>query len=619
MTTTIVDLIGRAEATPWGAECGALLGEAIALADAAGEEQLAYAARLRLVANASMTHDNELAMATFAICEQTHSTDPLKYPGRTAELDLGLPPDYNDLYWMWKWVPGWLISTPMFSAADVEQSLTDLANAYQRAGVPGMAVAQRHLDWAVERADLPQIAHWLGVAASLPSDSYSDCNACWLCNQMVALLLLGEVETALRRLDEIITGGFNCAEEPARAYSFVLAELVAAGRLDDARRGLKLIMHSQRGLPDNHAIMGRAMIFLTRCGHSQRALTIGRRCLARVAAAPLRTDAHELLFTALAVAGAAETAAGRGDRLVPEADEPALTKYLGKTKGTTVAMLAQRAETAARNLAEKFDRRNGTNAHTDTLEKNLAAPTIDVVLPPPPDAAATLMETFELSADPETAIDSLLAAVDELIEAGQLADARKLAGQSCQQSLELEAGKLATGRCLEQLAKTEALLHYYQLAAKRYVLAAEAFNAAGNHEREVTCALHAVSNYLQHGNAIMAGQIAETALKSALTQTGSDRLVAWAQLLLAGAAVAAPGIDLADALTVLTEGIAAAQALSDQADRDFIRGILAGLADLSDYPVEARRPLLVGLADMLAADGQPGQAAAVRQLANELT
>lgn len=55
------ELIAQSDRMPWSPECGALLLDAAAVAEAGGEDQLGYTARMRLVNNSSFVHDSDPA------------------------------------------------------------------------------------------------------------------------------------------------------------------------------------------------------------------------------------------------------------------------------------------------------------------------------------------------------------------------------------------------------------------------------------------------------------------------------------------------------------------------------------------------------------------------------
>lgn len=433
----ITRLIQRSDRAEWGRECGGLLAEAITLADAAGEEQLAYAARMRQVSNATMMDDAELVLATFAVCDDAHRRDPLRFPADPKRMRLpGLGYDFADLHWMWKWIPTILMAHPRFGHADVEDSLAGLEETYRAAGLTSQAVPQRHLNWAVIRGDADAIRHWRDVAAALPPDDNADCEACSRSTLIEAALHLDDTPAALTLLDEIVDGDFGCAEEPAVALSHMLPTLAREGRPDAVRTAVAEILANQEVVTAHLGAAGRLVAFLTQAGQPERALVIARRALPKMGERPLNGTGQLALLTGLAVACDALVARGNGSWPVPQADDTALGPWLAADEPHTVSSLADAARRAAHDLAAAFDARNGTDRHARTLADTLAQVDhggFDLDLGLPPDAAAAFVATdgdpgllFRLSDAPVPVPadgDDALRIATELVRGGRHAEA----------------------------------------------------------------------------------------------------------------------------------------------------------------------------------------------------
>ena len=86
--STILELFTQIDALPFGAAERSLIDQAIAVADEAGEDALAYEARLRLTASAKMTGDTDAMLASFGWCLGKHDSDPARFPLKVGELDL---------------------------------------------------------------------------------------------------------------------------------------------------------------------------------------------------------------------------------------------------------------------------------------------------------------------------------------------------------------------------------------------------------------------------------------------------------------------------------------------------------------------------------------------------
>lgn len=393
----VTQLIRNSDRVDWGRECGALLAEAITLADAAGEEQLAYAARMRQVSNAHMMDDSELVLATFAVCEDAHRRDPLRFPADPGQMRLkGLRYEFADLHWMWKWIPSILMDHPRFSRADVEAALADMGETYTIAGQGTKALAERQLDWALELGDDAAIRQWREASAALPHDANADCEACSRGTLILAALHLGEVDDAIRLLDEIIAGEFECAEEPAVTLSHMLPTLARAGREDAVRAGVGAVLDNQEVLNANVGAAGRLASFLTQSGQAGRGLVVARRALPLMAERPLGGGWQIALLTGLAVVCDELVRQGLGEWAVPQADEPALRPWLATPTPHTVASLGPIAEEAAWRLAREFDTRNRTDHQSSALASALTSgrtERFDIALTLPPEPAAAFLGT----------------------------------------------------------------------------------------------------------------------------------------------------------------------------------------------------------------------------------
>lgn len=387
-------LFHTADRTPWGPECGALLAEAVAIAESAGEEQWAYAARMRQCVNASFMDDNELLLASFAVCESQHAADPLRFPAEPKDMGApGVDYTFADLYWIWKWIPGILMQSPDFPAAAIDASIVDLERAYRRAGLGLKVIAQRQLNWAVERHDLAEIRRLSEVVAEMADDDHSDCPACSQSRLVEAALALGEETKALAILEQIVEAGYDCVHEPALAYSVCLDALAITRNLHRINTAIEEILTNENLILMSVLAIARLGCFLVRVGNSGHvmALSLLRKVLYRMAEAPFDKWTHVELLTGLAAAGRANVRSGHGDMPLPEADDPRLTHYFGhRSGGHTIASAAEAAEASARALAAAFDRRNGSSSYIDRLEDRLDTNVrydLTVELPVNPDLA----------------------------------------------------------------------------------------------------------------------------------------------------------------------------------------------------------------------------------------
>ncbi len=354
-------LIAEADATPWSPECGAILGKAIALAEIGGEDQLAYAARMRLCSNASWLNDDDLTLSTFLICHQQHSGDPVKFP---ATPDDGA----GDLYWMWKWIPALMVGNPDVSREDLEATMAEFAGVYREAGLPTKAITQRRLGLAHVLGQLADIPALVDELATQPDDDYSDCEACSPSSSGAALLSAGLESQALELLDIVLTNHLSCGDEPEEAMSLALLPLLHAGRQAEADAAQQACYQYSKDSPGKANNIARLIRFYVLTGHLERALTLVHRHLDWLTYSPFSLLTHRSLLIATGIACTAATEAGFGARPEPAADNPDLVKFLGEViGGHTLATLGEASWRSAKALSDGFDARNGNHFYAADL------------------------------------------------------------------------------------------------------------------------------------------------------------------------------------------------------------------------------------------------------------
>lgn len=381
MNAQVRRLILESDNLPWGEQCSATLAEAITLADSLGEQQWAYAARMRLAQNAAVMSNQKLLVSTFAICEQWHHDDPGTFPLNPADMGpAGEGYVFADLAWLWKSVIGVLERSLNFSSQMVDRALEDMAELYRSEGLGLAAVHQRRLDRALSRRDVTEIRRERSILASLGSDDHADCPACTSAQLICAALFTGEDRLALTLLDRMLADGQRCVDEPASVLSLVL-DLIATD--DQGRRvptAVSEILKSPTVARLSPAPTARLAVLVSRCGHHERALAMIRSVIGRIEDNPTDHAAAELLWACLAkVCRTAPPAFGHQE--LPELDTDALRTALDAPSGPlTVSRVADLAETLARDLSRRFDARNGTDGHHRRVADILAPHTYDLDL-----------------------------------------------------------------------------------------------------------------------------------------------------------------------------------------------------------------------------------------------
>lgn len=361
----IAALFDEIDRTPWGPQERALVAEAVARAQESGDTRLEYEARLRQTSSANMIGDTDLMLTSFAWCLAQHEADPERFP---AQLEPA-----GDLLWQYKWMAGALRGSPAFASEQIEAVLDDMEQHYRRAGVglSGALMARFEDAWAAGRID--EAATLRERLEATPRDDYSHCDACVRSQFAGFFSATGSEDEAIRLVEEMVEGGFTCGEEPERALALVLLPLLRAGRFEQARAFHSRSYRLARENPDNLTIIADHVTFCTVTGNEARALSLIEKHLGWLTHDGLNAEAHEEALAAFGLALDAVTRAGHGDTPVRGSDAAGLGPLFG-ARGTelTASELAALCWARADEIAQAFDRRNGTDAHARRLERTRA-------------------------------------------------------------------------------------------------------------------------------------------------------------------------------------------------------------------------------------------------------
>ncbi|MER6566464.1 proline-rich domain-containing protein [Streptomyces sp. NPDC001093] len=313
----------------------------------------------------------------------------------------------HSLHWVFKWMSAGMLDQPHIPLASVEKWLGEMEHRYRVAGYSERAVRGAEFSVAAHIGDVARAERAYAAWLAADRDRMADCHACELHGQGVWQVQRGRDEEALRLWRPVLEGEFACAHEPHTVLASSLDPLLRLGRVDEARanhlRGLRLVrpMESMRAAYADH------VEFCALTGNEARALEL----LAERPAYFTDTGHPRSRLDFMAVVTLLMdrlTELGLGGQRVPG---PA-----GRT--WTASELAAHARVETRELAERFDRRNGTSYVGDRARARMAQrPLVErlplgvrtvrpapapVAAPPPegpgePDLATLLAEARRLS------------------------------------------------------------------------------------------------------------------------------------------------------------------------------------------------------------------------------
>ncbi|MEV6050638.1 tetratricopeptide repeat protein [Streptomyces sp. NPDC052107] len=291
----------------------------------------------------------------------------------------------HSLHWVFKWMSAGMLDQPHIPLASIEKWLGEMEHRYRLAGHSERAVRSAEFSVAAHIGDLVRAERAYAAWLAADRDRMADCHACELHGQGVWQAERGRDAEALELWRPVLDGEFACAHEPHTVLASSLAPLLRLGRLDEARanhlRGFRLVrpMESMRGAYADH------VEFCALTGNEARALELlAERPAYFTDAGHPRSRLDFMAVVTLLMDRLTEL--GLAGQRVPG---PA-------GRAWTAQELAAHARVETLELAERFDRRNGTSRVGDRARARMAQrPLVDrlplgvrTVRPAPGPAAA---------------------------------------------------------------------------------------------------------------------------------------------------------------------------------------------------------------------------------------
>ncbi len=353
-------LLRGIDALPWGPAMQAEAERVVALAQESGNEDLEFAARMRLTATGTMSSVTDVALTNFAWCLAKHKEDPARFVGGPDESDT--------IFWHFKWMHGHLLGSPVFDLEQVAETLADFETTYKAAGLQMSAVVTAKMEIAVRTRDLEGALKWRAKLEKMPRDAYSSCNACVPSDYVDVDLLAGDDEAAAQRAMDMWNDGESCGSEPETALATVLLSLAKLGRDEEAIEAFEEVYEECKNDRDDLGNIARCVQFLAASGNEDRAFTLVERHLPWLSHDALSESEHFDAAKAFALALTRFAAQGHGDVLVRGSNDAKLAFLIPAADAArTVSELADALWAAATDLAARFDARNGNDGYAREL------------------------------------------------------------------------------------------------------------------------------------------------------------------------------------------------------------------------------------------------------------
>ncbi|GAA4153231.1 hypothetical protein [Actinomadura keratinilytica] len=474
-TAEVHELMARAQELPYGEAKTVLVEDALRRAEAAGDDRLAFRVRMSLTGAYQYGGEPAKAFTTFSRCLAEHDRDPSRHDAEAR------------LLWHFKWIVNSLTLFPEVPLDRTYAVLDDMERRYRAGGYSLQAVYHYRNIVARHVGDLDAADEWYARWQAAPRDGLSDCQGCDPTGMVRHLEVRGRDEEALAVAAPVLGDELTCSEQPHGILTALLPVYLRTGRLEEARDAHRRAYRLVRSSVANLSLVGEHLWFCAVTGNEPRGFEILQRHLGWLDRAPSPCDAMEFAAAGALLLRRMEEA-GAGDAAV---------RRPGGAGEVTVAELRAELAERAREIAARFDARNGTSYQGDNVERTLADEPVVEHLPltahdrrRPAPAPVPARPEPEPDAAPRrdlsgmTDLDALLDAADEARTAddldGALAAWRRFDEAAGDRPLTpLQSARRTDGRGAELLARGE-----YGAALAEWRRAVELFAEAGDRVRE---------------------------------------------------------------------------------------------------------------------------------------
>jgi tetratricopeptide (TPR) repeat protein len=448
------ELIHRTWDAPEGPGQIALAEQAMRFAEASGDDDLAFDARMAATSAFHRGGEPAKAFVTFAHCLADYDADPSRRSGSDEHL----------LLWYFKYVVSSMARFPEVPLERTRAVLDDMERRYRSGGHSLHAVYAYRQTIASHIGDVEQAEHWFRLWDSAPRDRNSDCAGCDPTSKAYHHSWLRRWDDAIAVAEPALAGDLTCSEQPQAILTALMIPYLRTGRLDQARDAHR---RAYRAFQTNPADLGSVADHVEFCGltgNEVRGLELIERHLGWLDHPP--TPKSELEFASVAAHILRRLVAqGRSDLVVRA------------TKPVSVGELADKLTARSLELAARFDERNGTPYQGDRIRERLDAEPIVAYLPlsltaayrtrsiPAPPAPPAP----DVSAEAALSLDEQLDLVEEWYR-GEEDRARALASQIIESTGEADLTPVQRGRI--------ARLRAYQADRADSITAEREFDAA---------------------------------------------------------------------------------------------------------------------------------------------
>ncbi|MBE1486163.1 hypothetical protein [Plantactinospora soyae] len=350
---------------PYGAGQIAAVEQLIRQADADGDDEIAFVARV--VGTDSYVFGGEpgRSFVTFSWCLAEFDGPSKPYHQRN---------EYN-LLRQFKYMINSLLNFPDVPLDRTYAVLDDMERRYRDGGHSLQAVYKRRHRVARHVGAPDEAEEWYRRWLTAPRNQLSDCAGCDPTSQIDYLASSGRHEEAVALAEPVLTGRLGCAKQPQAVLTALLRPYLHSGRRAEARDAhLRAYRRHRSNVADLRDI-GEHLTFCALTGNEPRGLELLERHLDWLDRAPSPGAAMEFAVGAALLLRRLDSA-GHGTLTVHRS-------AYGERSATEVpvTVLAEELTTTAHALAARFDARNGTSTKSNWVGEHLALEPIGPYLP----------------------------------------------------------------------------------------------------------------------------------------------------------------------------------------------------------------------------------------------
>lgn len=346
--TTVDDLLQQARSFPYGPGRTAVVEEAVRQADAHGDIDAGYSARIELLDAAVMGGRGDLLVAHYPWCLAQFDRHPDRF-------------DESTLLWRFKWVMGNVLEFPQISLAQIDGLFDEMTARFRRYGQGERVLAGFRLSLAEHRGDAAAAERSFADFQRQPRDELSNCVACDANTVVNYYRNRGDHAAAVRAAGRILAGRLACRRVPENTYASLLYSLLELG--DDAQA---VAVH-QKGLrlstvTGDLTNLAKHLTFLARTENRPAAVRLFEKHLPAAVGGYEPEPRFHFLLAGRFLCDRLLAAGWRRGLRVP----PSLTT--GDRKATSdVPALRDWLDAECRDVAGLFDARNGTSRFADRI------------------------------------------------------------------------------------------------------------------------------------------------------------------------------------------------------------------------------------------------------------